>query len=102
MSNTGTILPRLPFESDQFNEAWDEWISYRRERNLAAYKPIGLKNFFIKLVRESGNDETTAILMLKQSIENNWQGVFALKNLPNGQRQTVIDQRKHDLLSGLA
>jgi hypothetical protein len=73
------VLPELPFKSDAFAEAWEEWLLYRRERRLPAYKPVGLKRTFNMLIRDSDNNEETAIAMLGQSIEQNYQGIFPLK-----------------------
>jgi len=70
---------QLPFFEPEFAEKWAEWIEYRKERRLPAYKPIGLKKTFTMLVRESGGDVITAIDMLEYSMENNYQGIFKRK-----------------------
>lgn len=69
----------LPFQSEEFKETWNEWISYRKERKIAKYVPRGLKMTFNKLIADSGNDEKVAIQMIEQSMSNNWQGLFAIK-----------------------
>lgn len=73
------IAYQLPFLEPEFKEKWLEWVEYRKERRLAAYKPIGLKKTFTMLVRESGNDVNEAIDMLEYSMENNYQGIFKRK-----------------------
>lgn len=68
----------LPFESEQFKTTWNEWLEYRKERRLPKYVPRGLKMTFTKLVRESDNDERTAIKMIENSMEQNYQGIFKI------------------------
>lgn len=79
---------KLPFESSAFAIAWNEWTEYRKERKLPKYVPRGLKMTFKKLVRESDNNEDTAIAMIEQSMEQNYQGIFPLKTQNNGIAKT--------------
>lgn len=72
-------LESLPFPSEEFKTTWNEWIEYRKERKLPKYVPRGLKMTFSKLVRESDNDEQTAIKMVENSMEQNYQGIFKIK-----------------------
>jgi len=69
---------KLPFASEEFKNAWNEWIEYRKERRLPKYVPRGLKMTFSKLVRESDNHERTAIKMIENSMEQNYQGIFKI------------------------
>lgn len=87
-----TVEPPLPFSDKAFSEKWDEWLQYRKERRLAAYVPTGLKHTFSKLVNISQNDPLIAIQIIDQSIENSWQGLFALKNINNGTSTKRIAQ----------
>lgn len=83
-----------PFSNDaDFLTKWKEWLQYRKERRLPNYVPTGLKRTFEKLVGESGNNSKVAIQMIDQSIGNNWQGIFALKNVRNGTKSTVNDDK---------
>lgn len=68
----------LPFGS-QFKEAWNEWLQYRKERKFKNYVPTGLSKTFSLLRRISGNNEQTAIEIVNQSMEYNYQGLFPLK-----------------------
>jgi hypothetical protein len=70
---------QLPFNTQEFRMAWLEWLEYRKERKLPKYVSIGLKKTFAALVRDSNNDEMTAMKIIEQSISNNWQGLFPLK-----------------------
>lgn len=69
-------MTELPFKEPEFQEKWAEWLEYRKEKRLPAYKPIGLKKTFTALVRDSGGILTEAIDMLEYSMEKNWQGIF--------------------------
>jgi hypothetical protein len=80
MPKKAIIIVDLPFTSPEFQLIWAEWMAFRSERRLPAYKPTGLKRTLAALVRDSGNSEETAIAMIIQSIEKNWQGLFPIKN----------------------
>ena len=69
----------LPYQSETFKAAWDEWMQYRKERKLPKYIPTGLKKTFTMLLRISANSEQKAIEIINQSIELNYQGLFPLK-----------------------
>lgn len=75
---------QIPFSEQEFIDKWQEWLQYRKERRLANYVPTGLKKTFTKLVNLSNNDFKIAILIIDQSIGNNWQGLFPYKEEANG------------------
>jgi hypothetical protein len=68
----------LPFNS-AFAQAWQEWLEYRKERRLPAYKPTGLKKTLSRLIDLAGNNETEAIKIIDYSISQNYQGLFKEK-----------------------
>ena len=57
----------------EFCAAWEEWLAYRKERRLAAYKPIGLK---VQLNRLAAFGPESAIAAIAESIAQNYQGLF--------------------------
>jgi site-specific recombinase XerC len=71
------------FISPTFKAAWEEWLQYRKERKLAKYTPTGLQKTLTNLYNISGQNEETAIQIINQSIIQNWQGLFPLKNHGN-------------------
>ena len=75
----------LPFDSPEFATAWADWLAYRRERRLPTYKPTSIKGQFAALA-EWG--EAGAIASIRESIRNQWQGLFPPKNLVSGSRAT--------------
>lgn len=77
---------------EKFKASWDEWIEYRKERRLAKYTNIGLSKTMSHIQKISENNEETAIAIIEQSIANNWQGLFPLKNLLNGNSTSTISR----------
>lgn len=73
----------LPFNDENFISKWQEWLQYRKERRLAAYTPTGLKATFTRLKNISQDNSQIAILIIQQSLEMGWQGLFEVKTLPN-------------------
>lgn len=71
---------QLPWPSDNFREAWAEWLQYRKERSLARYTPTGLKRTFTELIKDSVGDEAIAIKIIHKSIAMSYQGLFPLKD----------------------
>lgn len=69
----------LPYSSDKFRNAWNEWMLYRRENGLRTYKPMGLKKTFALLVKQSQGNEQIAIDMIDQAMAYNWQGIYPIK-----------------------
>ena len=63
----------LPFPSEAFKAAWENWVGYRKERRLSAYVPRGLKGVFSKLQKIG---EARAIAAIENSIAQNYQGIY--------------------------
>lgn len=62
--------------SEAFRNAWDSWLTYRRERKLAKWTPSTLTKQ-AKRFASWGADQTVA--NIETSIANGWQGIFASK-----------------------
>lgn len=60
-------------DTDAFRAAWEEWIAYRRERRLPAYKPIGLNRQLARLAKWG---PARAVAAIEFSICQNYQGIF--------------------------
>lgn len=70
-----------------------EWLAYKKSRK-ETYKSIrSVQAFAEKLTELSQGDPTTASKICKQSMANNWAGVFELKNNENS-RRIYTDARK--------
>jgi len=79
--------PKKPKKADNDNDNDNEykdsfllWLKYKKE-NKQSYKSETSKKIALeKLNTLSGNDELKAMEIVKQSIANNWAGLFELKN----------------------
>ena len=63
-------------DTPNFRAAWQDWMAYRKERRFTAYKPKSLEGQY-KALAEWG--EHAAIASIRDSIRNQWQGLFAPK-----------------------
>jgi hypothetical protein len=73
-----------PFDSIEFQETWNLWLKYRKEIKKTIKGKISKQAQLMKLGRLANGNEEAAIAVIMQSIENNWQGLFAVKNKSNG------------------
>lgn len=64
-----------------FKRMWETWVVYRSEIKKP-YKSDKSRYGALKSIM--AYDDETAILMLQQSINNQWQGIFQLKTNYNG------------------
>jgi len=70
------------FSDSDFSLAWNAWEKERKKK--------GTVRGFEKLKTISGGDIKTAIAVLNQSADNQWQGLFELKE----SKKPLIQQRK--------
>lgn len=62
----------LPYDSENFTDAWNEWISYLKQKRKSPTN-ITIKK---QLKQLSETNEKEAIEAIEQSIKNGWQGLF--------------------------
>lgn len=91
----GETMTQLPPQLDDlaFLAAWDEWISYRKERSLPPYKPLGLQAQRTRLsgwVDEHGMK--SVVDCIRSSIANNYNGLHAPR--PKATRDNFPDDDK--------
>ena len=65
----------LPFDDDESNEAWKDWIKYRKEIR----KPLSPSTTESQINKLKMIAPHTRAAMIKQSIENGWQGLFEIR-----------------------
>lgn len=70
----------FPFDSPNFNEMWNIWIEYRKQRKEKPYVPIGLQAVLTRLAKDSNGDESEAIEIIKFSMSKNWTGLYPERN----------------------
>jgi hypothetical protein len=76
-NNSKTEGFKYPFELNI--EAWESWKEFRKKEYRKSYKDLGEKAAIKKLLKLSTSKEEQA-LILEQSMENGWIGIFALKS----------------------
>lgn len=89
------IPPAL--QTPVFSAAWAEWLAYRRERRLSAYKPRGLRKLYAQLAEWGAS---AACESIAESIRNNWQGLFPPRPVPGhspGPKRLETDMTHEDL-----
>lgn len=69
----------LPWDDERFEQVWEFWKKYKKEQHRFSYKPIGEQGALSKLQELSDGKLETAMLIIKQSIQNGWAGLFELK-----------------------
>lgn len=70
----------LSFVDARFRETFERWLTYKRERRENYKTDDSLQTCYRKLIRLSNGDPAVAQQIIEESISNNWQGFFALKN----------------------
>lgn len=70
----------------EFRSAWAEWIAYRREKK----KPLSPRAVAGQLADLARYGPAGAVESIRQSIRNDWQGLFDPKDRGNGRKQTTV------------
>jgi hypothetical protein len=79
-----------PF-SDKFSPVWELWKEYKQEAFKFTFKSsISEQGALNKLVKLSGGDENTAIEIVEESIANQWEGFYYLKQNSTSNGNTKI------------
>lgn len=71
---------------NEFKPIWNEWLEYRKAKKKKNYAGVKWEQIALnKLIEISKNNIETAKAIVKQTVENNWEGLFELKtNDKNG------------------
>lgn len=70
---------KLPWDDERFLQIWEFWKKYKKEQFRESYKPIGEQAALSHLSNLASGKLDLAMLIIKQSIENTWKGLFELK-----------------------
>lgn len=66
---------------DDFRPLWKEWKEYRKDRKKKPYAALKWEQIAVnKFLEISNNDSHLGKLILKQTYENNYEGLFPLKH----------------------
>ena len=77
----------LSFVEPSFQPVMAEWLAYKSERGQT-YRQQGLKACYSKLRELSNGDPDIARKIIRQSMANNWAGLFPLKTINDYGRST--------------
>lgn len=77
----------LSFVEPSFQPVMAEWLAYKSERGQT-YRQQGLKACYSKLRELSNGDPDIARKIIRQSMANNWAGLFPLKTTNDYERST--------------
>ena len=88
-NNSKTEGIEYPFELNV--EAWESWKEFRKKEYRKSYKDLGEKAAIKKLLKLSQSKEEQA-LILEQSMENGWIGIFALKSEKVSKAQAILTE----------
>lgn len=83
----------LVIVDEPMQEIVDTWLQYKKEKGQS-YKPTGFKTFYKKLCELSNNNPQVAMAIIEQSMQNNYAGIFPLRNNNNNNygRETITDK----------
>ena len=73
----------LPFESDEFLDAWNEWKEYKRTDHRFKYKTAQSEQRALMKLQNEYTDQNEAIDAIHRAIANGWKGLV-FKQPTNG------------------
>lgn len=90
------ILFPAHFDSQEFKNAFEEFLKYRHQRKKPVDTDIAKKKLINKLSTLSNNNCDVAIKIIDRTIENTWTGLFSLstdtKQIVNEEKTTSYNQ----------
>ena len=88
---------RIGFEfvSPKYKKCFNNWIEYKNSRKESYKSEKSIKLIYHKLLKLAGDNSDIANLIINQSIENNWAGMFELKN--NGSQSNRSSEIQEEL-----
>lgn len=89
--------PDLSTVDPAFRPVLEDWLAYKAERN-ETYTPRGFQSCVKKLLKLSEGNPETARAIIEESMANNWQGFFPLKNTDNENRKNKNSRRDYGSL----
>ncbi len=67
------------FVEKEFEDVFNDWLEYKKDRKESYKTQKSLKACYNNLKKLSGNSPSVAMLIVEQSIANNYAGLFELK-----------------------
>ena len=83
-----------PFDSKKFLDKWKLWKDYRIEIKKPIKGIISEQSALKKISELANYSDDIACKIIDQSISNNWQGLFELKNFKDGKQNSKSTKEK--------
>lgn len=87
--------PIYDFVAPMFEKPFVVWLDYKRERKESYKSRKSLKVCYNHMVKMSGGDPSVAMMIVEQSMANNWAGLFELKSRSNGDNNRKTREQEH-------
>lgn len=95
--------PREDFDASILNPFFETpmriWLEYKKQRKQAYKGEASIKACEKKLINLSDNDPKIAMQIVEQSMANNWNGLFELRNNGNSTKRPKETDNVFDLAS---
>ncbi len=78
-------------KEDLFLPVINTWLEYKKERRESYAGEKSIEQFRKKLIQLSENNVEKADLIIKESMSNNWAGIFPLKNEQLGRKKITLN-----------
>ena len=84
----------IPWETDRFKKAWEEWKEFRKDTHKFKYKTAKSEQAALnELALISMGSEEVALRIIQKSMASGWRGLFKLKN---DEHDAIIRQQSGD------
>lgn len=88
----------LDFVSEEYREAFSTWLTYKAGRGEKYKTQQSLRAAYDRLIEFSCKDPPSALAIVRQSMANNWAGLFGLKTYQKNPRQGSKKYRNNDVI----
>lgn len=86
------IEPSMPYSSDQFKEAWQDWLQFRKQKKKPMTE-LAIKRMF-KKIAPWGEQKT--LIAIDKSITSGWTDLYEPTNISGGTKRPVTELNKHE------
>jgi len=97
--NNADAVVVLPYDSQVFKEAWQQWKDYKRTQHRFTYKSPASEQAALKHLTEITSNELGAVAAIHQSMAQGWKGIFAVDNKAKATTSEKSDEVKQWLNS---
>ena len=88
----------LPFESEEFKEAWEMWKEYKKEVWHFTFKShLSEQAMLRKLSRMAEGDEEECLNIIEYSMGNQWQGLFKERKNDTNYGASNFERQRKDI-----